>query len=370
MLGFGAIAAGSIADSPVAAGSDLTLALSGLSATTAQGALTPSSSVALTGQSAATAQGTLTVVITAGDVTLALTGLQVATGQGTVGVSHAQGLTGHSAATSQGTLGVSSSKALAGAAVTATAGALGLSRQIAASGHSATVSQGAISIARTQALAGHSATASQGTLGYSLARGLTGVEVATLDGVITATTTNPDLNLPLNGHHVHADQGALGVEISFGLSGTEVTAEHGAIAHERELAPPGRESTVSAGSLYLSNEMSLDYVWHGYVDGGYVGATEATVVADMLGRLMAQATFANVYQINSIRVGGGGVSGNTWGPTTPPYVGSYTSVGGVPSMTTQLLAAVNATDLPVDVRKVNDVEVMGTGVSGDEWGPV
>jgi hypothetical protein len=368
MLGYGAIAAGSIADSPLVGG-DLTLALSGLSVATAQGTPLVSTTVAVPGQSAATAQGSLTVVITSGDVTLALTGLSAATAQGTLGLSHAQGITGHSATTSQGTLGVSSGKALTGQASATAQGALGVSRQVAAAGQSASAAQGALGVSRGAALSGHAVAASQGAFGYDVSRGLTGAEAEAVVGIITATTTNPDLNLPLNGHHVHADHGALGVEISYGLSGDAVVAQQGDLSHEREIAAPGTVATVSAGLLYLANEMSLDYVMHGYVDGGYVGATEASVVADMLGKLMAQATYANVYQINSVRVGGLGTELSPWGPSSPPYVGSYASVGGVPSMTSGLIAAVNATALPIAITKVNDVSVEGVGSSEYPWGP-
>lgn len=34
-----------------------------------------------------------------------------------------------------------------------------------------------------------------------------------------------------------------------------------------------------------------------------------------------------------------------------------------------VLAALNATTIPVDVRKINEVAVSGAGVEGDEWGP-
>ena len=36
----------------------------------------------------------------------------------------------------------------------------------------------------------------------------------------------------------------------------------------------------------------------------------------------------------------------------------------------QLLAALNATTIPVNIKQVNSVPIKGSGVVGDTWGPV
>lgn len=43
--------------------------------------------------------------------------------------------------------------------------------------------------------------------------------------------------------------------------------------------------------------------------------------------------------------------------------------GDVASITAAVLAALNATTIPVDLRKINNTSVIGTGVSGDSWRP-
>lgn len=43
--------------------------------------------------------------------------------------------------------------------------------------------------------------------------------------------------------------------------------------------------------------------------------------------------------------------------------------GDVASITAAVLAALNATTIPVDLRKINNTTVVGTGVGGDSWRP-
>lgn len=43
--------------------------------------------------------------------------------------------------------------------------------------------------------------------------------------------------------------------------------------------------------------------------------------------------------------------------------------GSVESITAAVLAALNATTIPVDLRKINNTTVVGTGVGGDSWRP-
>lgn len=43
--------------------------------------------------------------------------------------------------------------------------------------------------------------------------------------------------------------------------------------------------------------------------------------------------------------------------------------GSVESITAAVLAALNTTTIPVDIRKINNTSVVGTGVTGDSWRP-
>lgn len=43
--------------------------------------------------------------------------------------------------------------------------------------------------------------------------------------------------------------------------------------------------------------------------------------------------------------------------------------GDVASITAAVIAALNATTIPVDLRKINNTTLVGTGVTGDSWRP-
>ena len=104
-------------------GPSLSVAASGVSATGSVGTLTANLSVALTGVAATGAVGNLTAVIE-GDVTVSLTGVS-ATGQvGSLGPSLSVSVSGNAATGSVGTLGVSISRALSGVSATGSVGTL------------------------------------------------------------------------------------------------------------------------------------------------------------------------------------------------------------------------------------------------------
>ena len=50
---------------------------------------------------------------------------------------------------------------------------------------------------------------------------------------------------------------------------------------------------------------------------------------------------------------------------------STASAGGVDlgALASAVVAALEATAIPVNVKQVNDTQLIGTGVTGDEWGP-
>ena len=106
----------------VAAGGDVSVALSGQSVTTSAGTLAPANSVALSGQSVTTSAGTITPSI---GTDVALTGSAVTTSAGTLGVSTSVALSGSAVTVSAGTLTVESpdvTVALSGVSVSADAG--------------------------------------------------------------------------------------------------------------------------------------------------------------------------------------------------------------------------------------------------------
>lgn len=63
------------------------------------------------------------------------------------------------------------------------------------------------------------------------------------------------------------------------------------------------------------------------------------------------------------------LAGIAYGPTGADYVGTFAAPTAA-DIATAVLSSLNATAVPVNVKKVNDVPIRGTGTPGDTWGPV
>ena len=101
---------------------------------------------------------------------------------------------------------------------------------------------------------------------------------------------------------------------------------------------------------------------------------------DLGGAYFYQADLANGYTLKFIGAGPFQISGNLNGTivdtgvqverkTSAAY--STSAVGGsgpsAESIAAAVLAALNATTIPVDTRKMNGAAVIGTGLIGDDW---
>ena len=58
--------------------------------------------------------------------------------------------------------------------------------------------------------------------------------------------------------------------------------------------------------------------------------------------------------------------GTAYGPTGTEYTGTFT-VPSTADITIAVIAALNATTIPVDTKKMNGATVLGVGTSGDKW---
>ena len=102
------------------------------------------------------------------------------------------------------------------------------------------------------------------------------------------------------------------------------------------------------------------------------------------GALFVQADFINGWQLQFPSAGNYVIQGNL-NATIQPVAGVYverktsaayvtTAVGAsgptAADIASAVLAALNATAVPVNVQKVNGVTIKGAGVSGNTWGPV
>lgn len=145
------------------------------------------------------------VTVAAGsDVSVALTGVSSTASVGTVGVAHDNSLTGESSTAAVGTVVPSTTVTLTGVASTASVGTLAPGTSVALVGVSATgqvgvvltgvvtaASVGSVTPSSTVPLTGVSSTASVGTVGVSVTVAITGVASTASVGTLTPNTTVP-----------------------------------------------------------------------------------------------------------------------------------------------------------------------------------
>lgn len=160
------------------------------------------------------------------DVTLALTGLAATSSAGTLGVSHSQALTGQAATASAGSLTPSRSIALAGQAATASAGTLTPSRALALTGQAVAASSGTLTPSTTIGLVGQQVTASAGflTVPGDVTLALTG-----LSATASAGTLGVGVSKALSGQAATSAAGTLGAALALALSGQQVSASAGTL---------------------------------------------------------------------------------------------------------------------------------------------
>lgn len=165
----------------------LSFVLTGRAATSAIGSIGPQLSIELTGLSATVAQGTVTAS-TGGDVTVSLSGLVASSAQGALSPAAVRAVTGLAITSTRGSVTPELSKALTGSAASAAQGALAPTFSLSLSGLASTLSQGTVTPVSgvTIALTGQSSTFSAGTIGVVSAIGLTGAVGTWSQGVVSA----------------------------------------------------------------------------------------------------------------------------------------------------------------------------------------
>lgn len=212
-----------------AAGSGLTLGLTGQSATFTPGSLTPSQSLAVTGQTASFTAGTL-------------------------GSASTIGVTGQSASFTPGTLTPSAALALAAQTATFTAGALGLTSTLGLQSQSATFTQGTITAGGasdlTLALTGSAASFSPGSLTPASTVAVTGQSGAFSPGSLSAQNLTA-----LLGQSSSFAPGTLAPSASFGLLAANASFSQGTISvagGDVTLSLSGLTASFSTGQMIAS----------------------------------------------------------------------------------------------------------------------
>lgn len=218
---------------PIAAASG-TVALTGNSATSAVGTLSPSIALAITGNAATSARGSFTLT-----ESKAITGNQVTASRGTPVASISVALTGNQATTSQGTVTPAGtfSAALTGNQVTASRGTPVASISLAITGNQAAASAGVVTPPGniSTALIGRSATTSVGVVVPGISKAITGNAATSAVGTVT----------PASGNVV-------------ALTGNGAVSAVGMFTHGISLALTGRAATASIGALGVGGWQQID----------------------------------------------------------------------------------------------------------------
>lgn len=271
-------------------GGNVTVGLTGVSATGQVGTVTPTRSIGMAGLSATAALGTLAVALTA-----ALTGTPATTATGTVATGRTRALTGVSSTTAVGTVGQARTVPTTGVAATGQVGTLGTSAT-SAPGPWIKLRRHRAAMQRRQraepaprrhqrpravlipsadvsvALTGVSATGNTGALGKALSKALTGTAGTGQVGNVGASSAG---TVALTGVAATGATGTLGVTRAQALTGTAATTATGTVTATHTRALTGLAGTGAVGTVAPSRTVPLS----GVSATGQAGAIGAPAVS-------------------------------------------------------------------------------------------
>jgi hypothetical protein len=213
-----------------------------------------------------------------GNVSVALTGQSATASAGTLAPSASRALAGQAAAASAGTVTQGALTALAGQSATTSAGTLTPSASVPLSGQAATVSAGTVTYtadgAITVALTGSLVTASAGTLTLGIVVPLSGQSVAANAGTVTYTADGA-ITVALTGSVVTASAGTLAPVRTVATTGSVVTASAGTLVSARTVAATGSAVTASAGTIVYDTAGDVNVALSGQAVTVFAGTLTA-----------------------------------------------------------------------------------------------
>jgi hypothetical protein len=182
------------------------------------------------------------------DVTLTLSGQTATFTGGTIAQTVAYGLTAQTATFTEGAPTLTASYALSAQTSTFTEGSLSVSLTYALSGQTSTFAQGTITAVPTYGLTAQSATFTQGSLAPAIDYSLTGQSATFTEGTISATQGG-DVTLSLTGQTATFAEGALAASLAYALSGQSATFSEGTISRALAYALTSQTATFSEGTI-------------------------------------------------------------------------------------------------------------------------
>jgi hypothetical protein len=300
---------------PAGGGGDVSVGLTGVSATAATGNVAASTTVALSGLSSTSAVGN-----TAATISAALSGVAGTAATGTTTATDTVALTGVSSTAATGTLSAAGdvSQALTGVEATAATGTTAATITVALSGVSNTAATGTVTSSTTVALSGQASTAATGNTTATDTVALTGVSGTAETGTITPTTGAVEA---LTGAAATAATGTVGVSVTVALTGSALAVAQGNIVVSYEQALSGVSSTAATGTVTPAISVALSGA-AATAAAGTVGAPSSATVA-LTGQAMV------VSQGTLIATGGTYI----WTPVNDANANSWIPVVGTQSAT-------------------------------------
>lgn len=215
------------------------------------------------------------------DVSVALTGQSATASAGTLGHTHAKALTGSAATVSQGTLTPLLSLALVGSSVSSAAGSLDNATSVGLTGIGLTIAQGSVGAGAdvTRALTGQSVTVSAGSVGPVISKALTGISLTA-----SAGTVSPATQVAIAGQSVTVSQGTITAQgnVTVALTGQSIAASPGSLAPQLTKSLTGGQVTSSSGSLGNATSIALN--------GQSLSAAQGTLTAAATGNVTVALT--------------------------------------------------------------------------------
>lgn len=195
--------------------------------------------------------------VTVTNVTVALTGQTATFTAGTLIPNSALAINGQSASFTAGTLTANNAVALTANTATFTAGSMVISSSLAISGLTATFSSGTLLPSISLTLSGQTATFAAGTLSPS---GDVTVSISGLTGTFTAGSLSPAIALPITASSATFSAGTLAPSISLAVNGLAATFTAGTfvIPGDVTVAITGLTATFTAGQFSIAPSASQD----------------------------------------------------------------------------------------------------------------
>ena len=189
------------------------------------------------------------------------------------------------------------------------------------------------------------------------------------------TTNNPLLTASVNGVGTANISVTTNTPILGAIAGMTATASLALSATNTEVLPLDDSSPLRTGRADISMSGTLQRYAIGHMEGAALPYTELSP-ASLASAVWDAALLDHQEDGSAGKALGTASSGGVDLQLLAAAVWDYatrTLTGGSQPMSAdiadEIMARLAATAIPVDVRKINNVTVEGTGVAGDEWGP-